>query len=185
MKKKLLTLLTISAIGLSTLVSGCATINTYDAADDIRKLAIALQGRDENAIARYIDKRALRAETANIARDIVIDKSRNALGGGIGAQIAAVTAADTFKPVINVLADRAVQPDVLAYMASRAGLNQNTEIPSRFKASLALHDIGNNSVCVNDDVTKQCALYFGRYSDGWKLNGFNQQLLKERMLQLK
>lgn len=163
------------------LLSSCATATSYSAADDVRALAIGLRDRNYAAIESHIDKRALKAQAMQIARDVAIEEGAKQLGNGLGAQVASIAAVDALKPVIEALADRAIEPDALAYFARQAGVNENLQIPSRFRATLALKSVNDGRVCVVDDKTKRCMLYFGKYENGWRLNGIDETTLRLRI----
>ena len=163
------------------IISSCATATNYGAADDIRKFALALQSRDLRAIDQYTDRRALKAQAMVIAREVAIEQASSRMGNGFTAQVAAVAAADLISPLIETLADRAVAPDNLAQLARRAGLNASSQIPSRTQATFALQTIDANRVCAPDPQTKRCLLIFAKYPNNWKLVGFDEAVLKERM----
>lgn len=163
------------------LLSSCATATSFSAADDVRTLAIALRDGNYAAIESHIDKRALKAQAMQIARDVAIEEGAKQLGSGLGAQVASIAAVDALKPVIEALADRAIEPDALAFFARQAGVNENLQIPSRFRATLALKTINDGRVCVVDDKTKRCMLYFGKYENGWRLNGVDEATLRMRI----
>lgn len=161
--------------------SACATTTNYGAADDILAFAKGLRDNNLNLIESHIDKNALKQQAMTIARDIAIKEASKKMGNGFGAQVAAITAVDILKPVIEAAANEALKPENLSFFARRAGLNNNLEMPSRFKASLALTKIEENKVCVKDPSTKNCILYFGNYGNVWKLNGFDEKALRERI----
>jgi hypothetical protein len=163
------------------LITSCATATNYGAADDIRKFVLALQSRDMRAIDQYTDRRALKAQAMVIAREVAIEQASSRMGNGFTAQVAAVAAADLISPIIETLAERAVAPDNMAQMARRAGLNAQTQIPSRTQAAFALQTIDSNRVCAPDPQTKRCLLIFAKYPNNWKLVGFDEAILKEKM----
>jgi hypothetical protein len=161
--------------------AACATTTKYGAAGDILEFVTGLQNNDVNMINRHIDRQALKNQAIYIARDVAVKAASEKLGKGMGAQIAAIAAADLAKPVIEALADEALSAENLSFFARRAGLNQNIEMPSRFVAQLALQKISDTKVCIPDTKTNRCALYFGQYPDGWKLYAFDDSVLIERL----
>ena len=176
MRKYISPIVSITLMALA-LVS-CATATNFDAADDIRNFAIALRDRNYPVIESHIDKRALKAQAMMIARDIAIQEGAKRLGTGLGAQVASIAAVDALKPVIEALADRALEPDALAYFVHQAGVDQSIQVPSRYRTTIALKYLEDGRVCVPDDKTKRCMLYFAKYDNVWKLNGVDEQSLK-------
>lgn len=171
----------LSIIVIFGLISACATATNYGAANDIRNFAIALQSRNLSQIDRYTDKNALKSQAMQIAREIAIEQGSARMGNSFGAQVAAVAAADILRPVIETLAERALAPENLAIMARRAGLNSQTQLPSRAAATFAIQTIDGSRVCVPDTQTKRCLLYFSKYPDNWRLVGVDETALRERM----
>ena len=167
------------------LLSSCATTEKFGAADDILEFASGLQNNNAPMIERHLDRQSLRNQAQSIARDVAYAQISKQMGDGFGAQIAAAAAADLAKPLINTIADEALSTQNLSYFAQKAGLNRNLQLPSRFKAGLALQALDETRVCVPDDDTKKCVLYFGRYPDAWKLYAIDEQALRKRLEKFK
>lgn len=162
------------------ILSSCATTQNFSAANDILALANALLDNNYGEAKRYIDKEALKSQAFGIIRNTIIDKSSKNLGNSLLAQGAAIKGADLLEPVIEALANEVFEAKNLSYFAHKAGLNQNLTTPSKFKAGLALNTVSEGRVCIPDPNTKQCLLYFGKYENVWKLNGFNEIALYNR-----
>ena len=163
-------------LGATTLTS-CATVTNYDAAEDIRQFAIGLRDNNYSLIESHIDRPALKRQAMLLTRNIVMDEATKQFGNTQSVKSLSLTLTETLNPIIDNASDIALRPDVLAYFAKQAGVDKNTQIPSRFKASLALKSINSNRVCVPDEDTHECLLYFGKYNDGWKLNGIGEQAM--------
>lgn len=161
-------------------VAGCATNVRHEASGDILALANALRDRNLSEIEAHIDKRALKYQAMQIAREVAIEEGARRMGNSMGAQVAAVAAADLLNPVIEALATRAVEPDALAYFARSAGLSQQTQMPSRTTATFAIKAIDNGRVCVPDNHA-HCVLYFNKFADRWRLAGVDDAVLRAKM----
>ncbi|MBN8649041.1 MAG: hypothetical protein J0L55_13895 [Caulobacterales bacterium] len=165
--------------------SACATTTNYGAADDILQFAIGLRDNNSSLIESHIDKPALKSQAMTLMRDMAIKEASSKMGNSLGAQAAAIATVDLLKPVFEAIANEALKPNNLAYFARRAGMQNNLDMPSRFSATLAINNIDANRVCIRDPKTKKCLLYFGKYSNVWRLNGFDENVFSERLRQLK
>lgn len=157
--------------------SSCATTQNFSAANDILALMDALKSNNYALAQNYIDKTALKTQAYGIIRNAMIDKGSEKIGDSLLGKSAVIAGVDLLKPVIEALSDEAFEAKNLAYFTNKAGLNQNFATPSKFKAALALDSVADGRVCIPDPATKQCLLYFGRYENTWKLNGFNEVAL--------
>lgn len=165
-----------------TLVSACATgPGPSEAATDVRAFAMALRDRDMAGIESRIDRPALQGQVNGLARQIASDEIAKRTGGGGTGAILGLFGADLAAPIIERLAARALQPDMLADMARRAGLTPETRLPGRTVTSLALRSVPDGRVCAPDPQTRGCLLYFGKYPTGWKLNAIDETALRARM----
>lgn len=164
-------------IGLVLATSSCATTQNFSAASDILAFVNALRDNNYPEAQRYIDKTSLKNQAFGIIRNALIDKTSQNLGNSLLAQGAAIKGADLLQPFIETLADEAFEAKNLSYFTHKAGLIQNFSSPSKFKAGLALKTVSEGRICIPDPETKQCLLYFGKYENVWKLNGFNEAAL--------
>ncbi len=162
------------------LFSSCASVQNYSAANDILALINALKANNYPEAQKYIDKNALKTQAYGIIRNAMIEKGSQKLGDSFIAKSAAIAGVDLLKPVIEALSDEAFEAKNLSYFAQKAGLNQNFTTPSKFKTSLVLNSLEDGRVCIPDPTTKKCLLYFGRYENQWKLNGFNEMAIYDR-----
>lgn len=158
-------------------LSSCATTQNFSAANDILALINALKSNNYAEAQRYIDKNSLKTQAYGIIRNAMIDKGSEKVGDSLIGKSAIIAGVDLLKPVIEALSDEAFEAKNLSYFTNKAGLNQNFATPSKFKAALALNTVSEGRVCIPDPATKQCLLYFGRYENTWKLNGFNEVAL--------
>jgi Protein of unknown function (DUF2939) len=163
-------------------VAGCATgPGPSEASTDVRAFAMALRDRDLAAIESRIDRPALQGQVNGLARAIAADEIAKRTGGGGTGAILGLFGADLAAPIIERLAKRALEPDVLADIARRAGLTPETRLPGRTITSLALRSVPDGRVCAPDPQTRGCLLYFGKYPSGWKLNAIDETALRARL----
>lgn len=172
----------ITLIFLTIALASCATIARHEASADVLALVNALRDRNLYEIEARIDKNSLKSQAMQIAREIVIAEASQRIGHGIGGQIAAVAAVDVLNPVIEGLAARVVEPDAIAFFARNAGLNQQTAMPSRMEATIAIRPIDNNRVCVPNPQSNRCVLYFNKFPDNWKLVAIDEAELRANIL---
>jgi hypothetical protein len=170
-----------SALALG-MVSGCATSpGPSEASSDVRAFAMALRDRDLPGIEARIDRPALQGQVNGLARAIATDEIAKRAGGGGAGALLGLFGADLAGPIIERLAARALEPDVLADLARRSGLTPETRLPGRTVTSLALRSVPDGRVCSPDPQTRGCLLYFGKYPSGWKLNAIDETALRARM----
>jgi hypothetical protein len=167
---------------LTVALAGCAsTGDRFGASSDIRALAVALQTRDLAGIEARINRPMLEAQVDGMARALAADEISRRMGGGTGAQIAGVFAADLVGPIVSVIARRALQPDTLADLARQAGLTPEARLPGRTLTAIALDSVGRDRVCAPDPQTRSCLLYFGRGPTGWRLDGIDETTLRAKL----
>jgi Protein of unknown function (DUF2939) len=163
-------------------MSGCATgPGTSEASTDVRAFAMALRDRDLAGIESRIDRPALMGQVNGIARSMAANEIAKQTGGGSTGFVLGLFGADLAAPIIEQLTKRALEPDVLADLARRAGLTPETRLPGRTVTALALRSIPDGRVCAPDPQTRGCLLYFGKYRSGWKLNAIDETALRARM----
>jgi Protein of unknown function (DUF2939) len=160
-------------------VSGCATgPGALDASTDVRAFAMALRDRDMAGIEARIDRPALQGQVNGLARALASEEIAKRTGG---SALLGILGADLAAPIIETLARRALEPDVLADLARRAGLTPETRLPGRTVTAIALRSVPDGRVCAPDPQTRSCLLYFGKYPSGWKLNAIDEVALRARL----
>jgi hypothetical protein len=163
-------------------LSGCATgPGASEASTDVRAFAMALRDRDLAGIESRIDRAALQGQVNGLARSIAAEEIAKRTGGGGTGALLGMFGADLAAPIIERLAARALQPDMLADYARRAGLTPETRLPGKTLTALALRSVPDGRVCAPDPQTRGCLLYFGKYPSGWKLNAIDEVALRARM----
>jgi hypothetical protein len=173
----------IAACLTAALLTGCATgPGTSEASADVRAFAMALRDRDMANIEARIDRPALQGQVNGLARALASEEIAKRTGGGGTGAILGLFGADLAGPVIERLARRALEPDVLADIARRAGLTPETRLPGRTVTSLVLRSVPDGRVCAPDPQTRGCLLYFGKYPSGWKLNAIDETALRARLV---
>ena len=173
--KKLIAPLAVSL----AIISGCATgPGPSAAANDVRAFAMALRDRDIAGIESRIDRPALQSQVSGLARAIAGEEIAKRTGG---SALLGILGADLAAPVIDTLARRALEPDVLADIARRSGLTPETRLPGATMTAIALRGLPDGRVCAPDPKTRGCLLYFGQYPSGWKLNAIDETALRSRL----
>jgi predicted small secreted protein len=167
---------------VAALAAGCATgPGPSEASADVRAFAMALRDRDMAGIEARIDRPALQGQVNGLARAIAAEEIAKRTGGGGTGSLLGLFGADLAGPIIERIASRALQPDVLADLARRAGLTPETRLPGRTLTAFALRSIPDGRVCAPDPQTRGCLLYFGKYPSGWKLNAIDEVALRARL----
>jgi hypothetical protein len=167
---------------LGVLASSCATDpGPSEASADVRAFAMALRDRDMAGIESRIDRQALQGQVNGLARAIASEEIAKRTGGGGTGALLGLFGADLAGPIIERLARRALEPDVLADIARKAGLTPETRLPGRTVTSLVLRSVPDGRVCAPDPQTRGCLLYFGKYPSGWKLNAIDETALRARL----
>ena len=162
-----------------TVLSGCATgPGPSEASTDVRAFAMALRDRDMAGIEARIDRPALQGQVNGLARAIASEEIAKRTGG---SALLGILGADLAAPIIEGLARRALEPDVLADLARRSGLTPETRLPGRTITAIALRIVPDGRVCAPDPQTRGCLLYFGKYPSGWKLNAIDEVALRARL----
>jgi Protein of unknown function (DUF2939) len=162
-----------------TALSGCATgPGPSDASNDVRAFAMALRDRDTAGIESRIDRPALQGQVNGLARAIAAEEVSKRTGG---SAMVGMFAADLAGPIIERLAQKALEPDMLADLARRSGLTPETRLPGRTVTAIALKSVPDGRVCAPDPQTRGCLLYFGKYPSGWKLNAIDEVALRARL----
>ena len=167
---------------MTSLLASCATgPGPSEATTDVRAFAMALRDRDLPAIEARIDRPALQGQVNGLARALASEEISKRTGGGGTGALLGLLGADLAAPIIERLAKRALEPDVLADIARRAGLTPETRLPGRTVTRLALRQVPDGRVCAPDPQTRGCLLYFGKYPSGWKLNAIDETALRARL----
>jgi predicted small secreted protein len=178
MMKKRISLFLVSFLTLTACATGPGA---SDAAPDVRAFAMALRDRDMAGIESRIDRPALQGQVNGLARALAAEEIAKRTGGGGAGSLLGLFGADLAAPIIERLAARALQPDVLADLSRRAGLTPETRLPGRTVTALALRSVPDGRVCAPDPQTRSCLLYFGKYPSGWKLNAIDETALRARL----
>ena len=169
-------------LSLMTAAAGCASgLGPHDASADVRALVMALRDRDPGGIEARIDRQALERQATGVARIMAADEIARRAGGGGAGQVLGVLGADMASPIIERLVRRALEPDILADVARRAGLTPDARVPGRMTTAIALKRVDDTRVCAPDPTTQRCLLYFGKYPSGWKLNGIDETTLRAKI----
>ncbi|GIU66648.1 DUF2939 domain-containing protein [Candidatus Phycosocius spiralis] len=169
-------------MGLGLLLGSCASISDPTGAGaDVLALTTALRDRDLPAIEARIDRPALKAQITGIVRAMAAKEISERTGGGAAGNVLGLMGADLANPLLENIANQALEPAVLADLARRTGLTPETVLPSRTATALGIKKLADGRVCAPDRKTNVCILFFGRYPTGWKLNAINESAMRARL----
>lgn len=152
-------------VALATLaVASCATVQRYDAAQDVHALLVAIRDNDRAAFERHVDRRALKRQLEARLIDETQGSGAPLLLQGLGVTLA--------EPVSELAGELLIQPRVFRWVAEHYGYRRTDPIPGAAALSPALRPIGGGRVCAVAGPGGPCVLVFTRTADAWKLTGF-------------
>lgn len=153
---------------LALALSGCATVQRYDAAGDVHALLVAIRDDDRAAFEARIDRPALERQIeSRILRETQaanVPDSWKALGALFAASAA------------QVAGDTLVQPRVFRSVAGYYGYTPDRPLPDRLAIGSALRPAGYGRVCAPRQAGGPCLLVFEQQGGVWRLAGFEGEL---------
>lgn len=155
------------AAGLvAALLAACATVERYDAAQDIRAFLVSVRDGDRAVFDAHVDKPALKENLR--ARLLAAEASSHGVESreALGALIAG--------PLINVAVDALARPEVFRAAAELAGYGPDTRIPPPLVLGQDLQPMGDERVCAL--IRHRCAFLFKRKDGVWRLIDFEGDL---------
>jgi hypothetical protein len=141
------------------LLTGCATVERYDASADIRAFLVAVRDGDQSAFDAHVDRPALKANLK--ARLLAATASR------YGAASTQTLGAALAQPLVDVAVDALVRPQVFKAAAELEGYGPETRIPNSFVLGQGIRPIGPDRVCAI--IRGRCAFVFRQEDGSWKL----------------
>lgn len=144
------------------IVAGCATVERYDASNDIRGFLIAVRDGDRAGFDAHVDRPALKANLK--ARLLAATAARYGTSSRqtLGAALA--------QPLVGVAVDALVQPQVFKAAAELEGYGSETRIPNALVLGQGIRPVGSDRVCAM--IRGQCAFIFKREDGVWRLIDF-------------
>src|SRR3569623_1040011 len=121
-------------------LSGCASVETFDAARDVHQFLVAVRDGDRAAFEAHVDRPALKAQLH--ARLIAV--TARSRGPDSWAALGAALAG----PLVDVGVDVLIQPEVFRAAAEQAGYGPQTRIPNAAIISRQLRALPDGRACV-------------------------------------
>lgn len=149
-------------------LSGCATVERYDAATDVHALLVSIRDNDRAAFERHIDRPALKRQ---IEARLVEEARRSGAPAplqGLGIALA--------QPLSALAGEMLLQPRVFRGVAEYYGYRPTDAIPGALSISAALKPAGGGRVCAVAKANGPCVLMFTRAEGVWRLSGFEGDL---------
>ena len=166
--------LTLLALVTVLMLSACATLEQYDAANDIRAFLLAIRDTDQTAFDAHIDRPALKEQVR--ARLIAYIMQRQDTGG------LAVFGAALAGPIADYAVDHLAQPQVFLAVAEAEGYSPDQPVPSAAFLTPLIKPVDADRACVSEKVGGACVLVFRKEDGAWKLIAFEGD---PKMLKLK
>ena len=148
---------------LALILSGCATVQKLDAANDVHTLLIAIRDGDRQMFDALVDERALKYEL----------RSRLVAEAGRDGRVPAVLAALLAPGIAEVAGEALIRPEVFRAVAESYGYRRDMKIPGVVGISTLLQPLDQGRVCAVTRKGGPCQLIFTQAPDGrWRLSGF-------------
>lgn len=153
---------------VALILTSCATVQRYDAAQDVHNLLVAIRDNDRAAFDRHVDRRALKRQLEARLIDEAQGSGAPSLLQGLGVTLA--------EPVAELAGELLIQPRVFRWVAEHYGYRRTDPLPSAVAISPALRPIGGGRVCAVAEPGGPCVLVFTRLEGVWKLTGFEGEI---------
>ena len=163
MRIRALLALTLAAASLS----GCATVNRYDAAGDVHALLVAIRDNDRAAFDGLVDRPALKGQ---IEARLVQEARKAKVESGWQAAIIALAG-----PAADVAGSALIRPETFRAAADYYGYTPDRPIPDRLSIAALLKPVDDNRVCAKKKNSGPCLLTFTHEGDTWRLTGFDAE----------
>lgn len=158
---------------LAMSLSGCATVERVDAAQDVHGFLMAVRDNDGPAFNRYVDRRAISVSLEGR----LIQEARRAdappelrLAGQALSGVAAEVVTNTF-----------VRPSVFRLIAFNLGYTPDQPIPRPTVIASGLRYMDEGRVCAARSKGAPCLLTFEREGDVWRLVSIDAPLRDLRL----
>lgn len=154
---------------ISALVlSACATVQKFGAANDIHAFLVSIRDDDRAAFEAHVDRKALASEIEQRlltqTHKPKADKGLQALGALLAPSLA------------QMAGDALVQPRIFRTAAEYYGYKPSTPIPNAIAISGSLKSLPDGRVCATKSKDGPCVLIFTQENGTWRLSGFDGDL---------
>lgn len=158
------TLRRLAVVGLTLILSACATTSRIDAGADVHAFLTAIRDNDRATFDRHVDRAALQRQIE--ARMLAETRNMNLNTGG--QMVAALLA----QPLAGLAGEVLIQPRVFRSAAVSFGYSPDKPIPGRLALAGALRYTGSDRVCAAKSSSAPCLLTFVREDGVWRLTEF-------------
>ena len=145
---------------LCLLGAACASVQRYDAANDIHALLVSIRDDDSQAFEAHIDRPALERE---VERRLAAEAQKRG-AGSLGALLAG--------PLAQLAGDALIQPGVFRAVAESYGYKAGAPLPGPLAITGSLKQLDDGRVCATKKKDGPCVLTFTQSGGVWKLSGF-------------
>lgn len=149
---------------VALILASCATVQRYDAAQDVHALLVAIRDNDRASFDRHVDRQALKRQLEGRLIDETQGSGAPGLLQGLGVTLA--------EPISELAGELLIQPRVFRWVAEHYGYRRSDPIPGPAAISPALRPVGGGRVCAVAASGGPCVLVFTRLDGVWKLTGF-------------
>lgn len=155
-------LVLITALALA--LSGCATAQRFDAANDVHALLVSIRDNDPEAFEAHVDRAALERQIeARISQEATKRSGKEDWAAAVAL----------LAPTIASLAgDALIQPKVFLKVAEYYGYKASTPVPASAAIAGSLRTLDTGQVCAAEKKDGPCILIFTRYEGTWRLSSF-------------
>lgn len=151
----------LAAAAALLILSGCASVQRLDAANDVHALLLSIRDNDEVAFDQHVDRAALKAELQEkVEQQLGRNKQLKGIAALLGPQ------------VYDIAGDALVQPRVFRMVAEQYGYTPQMKIPGPIAISTALKTLPDGRVCATRKKNGPCLLVFTKEAGVWKLTSF-------------
>jgi Protein of unknown function (DUF2939) len=151
-------------------LSACATVQRYDAANDVHALLLAIRDNDQAVFDSRVDRGALKREI------------QAKLMARAGDRESTRSLAQAFAPALAELAGEAlVQPEVFRLIAEHYGYTRGSKIPGPVVIARSLKNLPDGRICATRRKDGPCILTFTQQEGHWRLTGFSGDLSDLRL----
>jgi Protein of unknown function (DUF2939) len=149
------------ALGLSLLLSACATGERLGAAQDVHAFLLSVRDNDRASFEAHVDRRALEGEMQRI----IAAKAANAKGVGPLKPFTGLLAI----PVARAAGDALIRPEVFRFAAEYYGYRPGQPVPNVVALAVYLTPVSDDQVCARHGKPPRCLLTFAKEGATWRL----------------
>lgn len=158
----------IPLMATALVLTGCATAQRYEAANDVHALLVSIRDNDKAAFDARVDREALKRQIE--AR--MMQETRKAGGGDGLAALGAILA----PALADVAGEALIQPRVFRSVAAYYGYDAAAPMPGPMVIGGQLRHVADGQVCAPRKKDGPCLLTFTQEGGTWRLSGFDGDL---------